>query len=102
MTAQPGTTCPPHFGQAYGHARHYTGTGGSPARRLAGHGASHSARLPEVTSAAGTGWTAVRTWAGTRARERALKRQGDASRRCPECGVRPRAGCGTREGKHGA
>ncbi len=31
----------------------------------------------------------ARTWAGTRSRERQIKRQGGLSRCCPDCGVRP-------------
>jgi hypothetical protein len=39
---------------------------------------------------AGITWELARTWAGTRARERQLKRQGSARRRCPRCGVTPK------------
>jgi hypothetical protein len=60
--------------------------------RLALHEAGQGARLLAVAHAAGIGWTLARTWPGTRARERQLKRQGGASRRCPLCGVTPRAG----------
>jgi hypothetical protein len=30
-------------------------------------------------------WQLVRVWTGTRTRERSLKRQGGAARRCPAC-----------------
>jgi hypothetical protein len=43
-----------------------------------------------VVKAAGISWRLARTWPGGRARERQLKNQGGASRRCPECGVTPR------------
>jgi hypothetical protein len=38
-----------------------------------------------VVGEAGIGFQLVRTWEGDRYRERALKRQGEASRRCPIC-----------------
>jgi predicted GIY-YIG superfamily endonuclease len=74
----------------YGHAKHYTGWTSDLPARLALHEAGHGARLLAVARSAGIGWTLARTWPGTRARERQLKRQGGASRRCPLCGVRPR------------
>jgi predicted GIY-YIG superfamily endonuclease len=76
----------------YAHARHYTGWTADLPARLALHEAGQGARLLAVAHAAGIGWTLARTWPGTRARERQLKRQGGASRRCPLCGVTPRAG----------
>jgi hypothetical protein len=81
-----------HFHAPYAHARHYLGWAapGHLGDRLAEHAAGHGARLTQVVAAAGIGWTLARTWPGTRWRERSLKRQGGASRRCPVCGVRPR------------
>jgi len=38
-----------------------------------------------VIAEAGIAWTLARTWQGSRTRERQLKRQGGASRRCPVC-----------------
>ena len=38
-----------------------------------------------AVEAAGITWHVSRTWIGTRARERQLKTQGGASRRCPDC-----------------
>jgi len=38
-----------------------------------------------VIAEAGIAWTLARTWPGSRTRERQLKRQGGASRRCPIC-----------------
>ena len=46
---------------------------------------SRGARLMAVITQAGIGWTLARTWEGSRAGERQLKRQGGASRRCPIC-----------------
>jgi hypothetical protein len=69
-----------HFDRPYGHAAHYSGFTTNLPARLAQH-------------AAGITWQLARTWpATTRARERALKRQGGASRRCPLCGIHPRGG----------
>lgn len=94
-----------HFDQTYtpypGAARrdcaqHYTGRvrGGprSLARRLKQHGTASGAALMRAVRAAGISWRLARTWQGGADRERALKRQGGASRRCPLCGVRPRRG----------
>lgn len=75
-----------HFETPYAHARHYTGwTPRMLDERLADHASGQGARLTAVVLAAGIGWTLARTWAGSRARERQLKRQGGASRRCPIC-----------------
>jgi hypothetical protein len=71
-------------------ARHYTGWAADLAARLADHEAGRGARLLAAARSAGIGWTLARTWRGTRARERQLKRQGGAARRCPLCGVTPR------------
>jgi hypothetical protein len=38
-----------------------------------------------VIAGVGIDWTLARTWEGSRTRERQLKRQGGASRRCPIC-----------------
>lgn len=77
-------------------AQHYTGfaEGGPKAlkRRLAEHGTSHGSPLLLAARRAGITWVLARTWPGTRARERQLKRQGSARRYCPLCGVRPRPG----------
>jgi predicted GIY-YIG superfamily endonuclease len=74
-----------HFTEPYGHARHYTGWTADLDSRLAEHHAGRGARLLQVIRKAGIDWTLARTWQGTRARERQLKRQGGASRRCPIC-----------------
>jgi predicted GIY-YIG superfamily endonuclease len=79
-----------HFSQPYQHARHYTGWTANLPARLADHQAGRGARLLAVAQDAGITWTVARTWPGTRTRERALKRQGGAARRCPLCGITPR------------
>ncbi len=77
-------------------AGHYTGrVRGGPralARRLAQHGTARGARLMLAVRRAGITWQLARTWPGGAERERQLKRQGGAARRCPLCGVRPRPG----------
>jgi predicted GIY-YIG superfamily endonuclease len=74
-----------HFSVPYQHARHYTGWTRDLDARLALHQAGGGARLLQVIAQAGIEWTLARTWPGDRARERQLKRQGGASRRCPLC-----------------
>jgi len=77
-------------------ARHYTGrVRGGPralARRLAEHGTEHGSRLMLAVRRAGITWQLARMWPGGADRERQLKRQGGAARRCPLCGVRARPG----------
>ncbi len=77
-------------------AQHYTGrVRGGPralARRLAQHGTARGARLMLAVRRAGITWQLARTWPGGGDRERQLKRQGGAARRCPMCGIRPRPG----------
>lgn len=87
--ANPGTVYLLHFDRPYRHAGHYTGWTADLAARLAQHRCGQGARLLQVMTDAGIGFQLARTWAGTRHRERALKRQGGASRRCPLCGVHP-------------
>jgi hypothetical protein len=75
-------------------ARHYSGWAASSRSlesRLADHQHGRGARLLQVVKAAGIRWKLARTWPGGRDRERQLKYQGGASRRCPECGVNPRS-----------
>jgi predicted GIY-YIG superfamily endonuclease len=91
MTGEIGTVYLIHFDRRYKHAGHYLGWAKDLAARLAEHARGQGARLMAVIKAAGIDWRLARTWVGTRARERQLKRQGGASRRCPLCGVRPRA-----------
>ena len=74
-----------HFTQPYRHARHNTGWTANLESRLAEHQARRGARLLQVVTQAGIEWTLARTWQGTGERQRQLKRQGGASRRCPIC-----------------
>jgi len=78
-----------HFEQPYQHAQHYLGWAIELESRLADHAAGRGARLLAVVRSAGISWRLARTWEGTRARERQIKRQGGLSRSCPLCGVRP-------------
>ncbi len=90
-TAAPaGTVYLLHFDRPYRHARHYCGWTSNLTARLAEHAVGRGARLLAVITDAGIGWTLARTWPGTRARERQIKRQGGLSRCCPACGVTPR------------
>jgi predicted GIY-YIG superfamily endonuclease len=73
-----------HFDRPYGHARHYMGWTSSLDERLEAHAAGRGARLLEVVSAAGIGWTLARTWTGTRDKERSFKARGH-TRKCPIC-----------------
>lgn len=79
-----------HFDQPYRHVQHYCGWTTDVSGRLAEHATGHGARLLTVVRNAGITWSLARTWPGTRARERQLKTQGGASRRCPLCGITPR------------
>ncbi len=53
--------------------------------RLGEHAAGRGARLMQVVAEQGITWQVSRLWVGTRGRERSLKRQGGAARRCPVC-----------------
>jgi hypothetical protein len=105
MSAPPGIVYLLHFERVYEPypgaalrdcAQHYTGrVRGGPralARRLTEHGTGHGARLMLAVARAGITWQLARTWPGGADRERQLKRQGGAARRCPLCGVTPRLG----------
>lgn len=76
-----------HFDRPFGHAKHYTGwTGnGDIDRRIDAHRRGEGARLLAVMRRVPIGFVLARTWQGDRHRERRLKRQGGASRRCPIC-----------------
>jgi hypothetical protein len=76
-----------HFDRPYRHAQHWTT---NLPDRLAAHRNGQGARLISVIIQAGIGFTLARTWQGDRRRERLIKRQGGAGRRCPACGVIPR------------
>jgi predicted GIY-YIG superfamily endonuclease len=74
-----------HFDRPYRHAKHYTGFTHDLDARITAHITGEGARLLQVIQSHGIGWQVARTWPGTRSTERALKRQGGASRRCPLC-----------------
>lgn len=79
-----------HFDTPYKHAKHYLGWTMDLNSRLVAHANGQGANLMRVVFEAGISWQLARVWSGTRYRERQLKNQGGASRRCPLCGVRPR------------
>jgi hypothetical protein len=68
-----------------GFASHYTGWTLNLPVRLGEHAAGRGARLMQVVAEQRIGWQVTRLWVGTRGRERSLKRQGGAARRCPVC-----------------
>jgi hypothetical protein len=81
-----------HFDQPIGDtsnprsfASHYTGWTLNLPSRLGEHAAGRGARLMQVVAEQHIGWQVTRLWAGSRGRERSLKRQGGAARRCPVC-----------------
>lgn len=91
VPGQAGTVYLLHFDRPYRHARHYCGCTTDLPARLTAHGTGRGARLVEVITGAGIGFTLARTRPGTRTRERQIKRQGGLSRRCPLCGITPRS-----------
>ena len=88
--AATGTVYLLHFDRPYVHTGHDTGWTTDLPARLAEPANRRGAGLLAVVAAHGIGWRLARTWTGTRAVERALKREGDAFRRCPPCGITPR------------
>ncbi len=70
-------------------AGHYCGWTTDLKTRLARHATGDGARLLAVVHQADISWQLARVWPGPRERERQLKRQGGARRRCPLC-KRPR------------
>ena len=68
-----------------GFALHYTGWTLNLPVRLGEHAAGRGARLMQVVAEQRIGWQVTRLWVGSRGRERSLKRQGGAARRCPVC-----------------
>jgi hypothetical protein len=78
-----GSSRPP---QARTNSRHIQHWAEDLDRRQAQHQTGGGARLIEVITQAGISFRLARIWPGvTRARERQLKNQGGASRRCPIC-----------------
>jgi predicted GIY-YIG superfamily endonuclease len=92
MTGQLGVIYMLCFTQPYRHARHYVGWTEDLLDRLDRHAAGRGARLVEVITQAGIGFTLVRVCEGTRRRERAIKHAGGAVRYCPTCTPHPRNG----------
>ena len=80
-----------HFERPYHHAKHYLHVTSDLAGRLADHAAGRGARLMEVITAAGIGFTLARTWDGTRRLERQLKNRHNSCRLCPICRAAKRA-----------
>jgi predicted GIY-YIG superfamily endonuclease len=79
-----------HFDRPFGHAKHYTGWAADVDHRIGEHmdGVSHSANLVRKAAADGIGFAVARVWPNkTRNDERAMKKQGGASRRCPLCAM---------------
>lgn len=80
-----------HFDRPYRHAKHYLGWASNLEARLEHHRNGTGARLMQVLRQEGIGWHVARVWENAdRNRERQIKNQGGLSRRCPDCGVRPR------------
>jgi hypothetical protein len=93
MTGQLGVIYMLCFHQPYRHARHYVQHWTEDLfDRLDRHAAGHGARLIEVITHAGIGFTLVRIREGTRRQERAIKNAGGAVRYCPACTPHPRNG----------
>ena len=92
MTGQLGVIYLLCFTEPYRHARHYVGWTEDLLDRLDRHAAGHGARLIEVITQAGIGFTLVRICEGTRTTERAIKNAGGAVRYCPACTPHPRNG----------
>jgi hypothetical protein len=92
MTGQLGVIYTLCFHQPYRHARHYVGWTEDLLDRLDQHATGHGARLIEVITHAGIGFTLVRIREGTRRQERAIKNAGGAVRYCPACTPHPRNG----------
>jgi len=75
-----------HFDKRYKHAGHYLGFAEDVEARIARHRAGNGARLVEVITQAGIGFTVARVWpAGNRAFERKLHRRKASPRLCPIC-----------------
>lgn len=81
-----------HLERPFGHAAHYTGWTNDLDARLQAHEDGNGARLMEHVANADIGFELARTWAGDRTRERQIKRQGGATRRCPICKQRDEMG----------
>jgi hypothetical protein len=76
-----------HLWPPLAHAQHYTGSAREDTlrKRLADHALGRGARLTQVQAERGGTWVLAQTEPGGRDRERQLKNQGGASRRCQVC-----------------
>ena len=74
-----------HLRRPLAHAAHYTGWARDLDRRLDHHRNGTGARMLQVARERGIDWTVVTVEPGDKKRERQLKKQGGASRRCPIC-----------------
>ena len=75
-----------HFDKRYRHAGHYLGFAEDVEARIARHRAGNGARLVEVITQAGIGFTVARIWPdGDRAFERKLHNYKASPRLCPIC-----------------
>lgn len=69
-----------------GQARHYLGYTSKPLQeRLDRHRKGDGARLMQVISEKGIGWSVVRKWTGNRGLEKQLKARHNAPKLCPIC-----------------
>lgn len=84
-TGEMGTIYTLHFCTRFGHAGHYTGWTANLAKRLAEHAKGSGSNLCRKAARAGITWVLVATEPGDKNRERQLKNQGGAARRCPVC-----------------
>ncbi len=84
-SGQPGVIYTLHLDVPLAHARHYTGWARVLEDRLGYHASGRGSKLLAACVAAGIGWTLAAVEIGDRNRERQLKNQGGASRRCPIC-----------------
>lgn len=96
----PGTIYLLHFDRPFGHAKHYLGwTEGPLENRLNAHATGNGSKLMSHVTAAGIGFTCVRTWQGDRHLERRLK-QRHSPKLCPICSPpKPRHNVRGRDGK---
>jgi hypothetical protein len=77
------------FERNFRHARHYLGFVKYDLEgRLEQHRTGKGARLMEVISEAGIGFSLSRTWIGDRKLERKLKKRKNSPRLCPICQAR--------------
>ena len=74
-----------HLWPPLGHAKHYTGSSRKLPERLTDHALGRGARLTQVQLDRGGSWVLAQTEPGGTFRERQLKNEGGAARRCQVC-----------------